>query len=84
MPLSQKGNFSGGHHSFFKQSFQFFPGLRRQGLRLSMCVAESEEVTEIRTVFIHNPLGLIFSAVIVHAAFIKNTVQTAVKIRTAA
>jgi 2,4-dienoyl-CoA reductase-like NADH-dependent reductase (Old Yellow Enzyme family) len=51
---------------------------------LFFCVPEATEVTEIGPVFFHNPFSLIFPAVIVSTALIKNTVQTTVKIRTAA
>jgi len=78
------GDFNFRNHSFFKQGFQFCFGIRRQALRLFLCVPEAKEVTEIGSVFIHNPFRLIFPAVIVSTSFIKNAVQTAVKIRTAA
>jgi hypothetical protein len=78
------GDFNFRNHSFFKQGFQFCLGIRRQALWLFFCVPEAKEVTEIGPVFIHNPFSLIFPAVIVSTALIKNTVQTTVKIRTAA
>jgi len=78
------GNFHFRNHSFFKQGFQFYFGIRRLALRRFFCVPEAKEIAEIGSVLIHNPLRLIFPAVIVSTALIKNTVQTTVKIRTAA